>query len=58
MVIFFQPSECFDDEKFELSAMRWRDAGAKLIGGCCRTTPATVQRISHVLKDRKTDFLN
>lgn len=56
MVIFFQPSECFDDEKFELSAMRWRDAGAKLIGGCCRTTPATVQRISHVLKDRKTDF--
>ncbi|GFP84647.1 homocysteine s-methyltransferase 1 [Phtheirospermum japonicum] len=44
------PSKCFDDEKFELFATRWRDAGAKLIGGCCRTTPATIRAISEALK--------
>ncbi|KAL8052859.1 hypothetical protein ABFX02_05G032700 [Erythranthe guttata] len=47
------PSKCFDDEKFELFATKWRDAGAKLIGGCCRTTPSTVQRVSRVLKEKK-----
>ncbi|KAK6133841.1 hypothetical protein DH2020_032391 [Rehmannia glutinosa] len=46
------PSKCFDDEKFELFATRWRDAGAKLIGGCCRTTPTTIRAISEVLKER------
>ncbi|KAL3501713.1 hypothetical protein ACH5RR_036162 [Cinchona calisaya] len=46
------PSKCFDDEKFELFATRWRDAGAKLIGGCCRTTPETIRAISKVLKER------
>ncbi|KAI7996968.1 Homocysteine S-methyltransferase 1 [Camellia lanceoleosa] len=39
------PSKCFDDEKFKLFAMRWRDSGAKLIGGCCRTTPSTIRAI-------------
>ncbi|CAI9096212.1 OLC1v1032302C1 [Oldenlandia corymbosa var. corymbosa] len=47
---WLQPSKCFDDEKFELSATRWRDAGAKLIGGCCQTTPDTIRAISKVLK--------
>ncbi|PIN22549.1 Homocysteine S-methyltransferase [Handroanthus impetiginosus] len=46
------PSKCFDDEKFELFAARWRDAGAELIGGCCRTTPCTIRGISKVLKER------
>ncbi|KAG2666771.1 hypothetical protein I3760_15G080100 [Carya illinoinensis] len=46
------PSKCFDDDKFKLFASRWRDAGAKLIGGCCRTTPSTTQAISKVLKER------
>ncbi|KAK4479880.1 hypothetical protein RD792_015424 [Penstemon davidsonii] len=46
------PSKCFDDEKFELFATLWRDVGANLIGGCCRTTPSTIQLISQVLKDR------
>ncbi|KAG6675066.1 hypothetical protein I3842_15G081400 [Carya illinoinensis] len=46
------PSKCFDDDKFKLFASRWRDAGAKLIGGCCRTTPSTTQAISNVLKER------
>jgi len=31
---------------------RWHDAGAKLIGGCCRTTPATIRQIAHALRDR------
>ncbi|OVA09411.1 Homocysteine S-methyltransferase [Macleaya cordata] len=44
------PSKCFDDDKFEQFATRWRDSGAKLIGGCCRTTPSTIRRISKALK--------
>ncbi|CAN6675622.1 hypothetical protein ACFX13_021068 [Malus domestica] len=44
------PAKCFDDENFECFATIWRDSGAKLIGGCCRTTPSTVQAISKVLK--------
>ncbi|CAL5421568.1 unnamed protein product [Camellia sinensis] len=47
-----KPSKCFDDEKFKLFAMRWRDSGAKLIGGCCRTTPSTIRAICKVLKEK------
>ncbi|PON95929.1 Homocysteine-binding domain containing protein [Trema orientale] len=46
------PSKCFNDDKFECYATRWRASGAKLIGGCCRTTPSTVQAISKALKER------
>ncbi|XP_057963433.1 homocysteine S-methyltransferase 1 [Malania oleifera] len=46
------PSKCFGDSNFELFATRWRDSGAKLIGGCCRTTPSTIASISKVLKGR------
>ncbi|KAF4360823.1 hypothetical protein F8388_015146 [Cannabis sativa] len=46
------PSKCFNDDKFECFATRWRDSGAKLIGGCCRTTPSTVQAISKALKEK------
>ncbi|RVW45535.1 Homocysteine S-methyltransferase 1 [Vitis vinifera] len=28
-----EPSKCFGDDKFELYATKWRDLGAKLIGG-------------------------
>lgn len=45
------PSKCFGDDKFEFFALRWRDAGAKLIGGCCRTSPSTIQAISKALKN-------
>ncbi|CAL8994962.1 unnamed protein product [Prunus brigantina] len=44
------PAKSFDDANFECFATSWRDAGAKLIGGCCRTTPSTVQVISKALK--------
>lgn len=31
-------------------ARRWRDIGARLIGGCCRTTPESIQTVSDALK--------
>ncbi|ONK75308.1 uncharacterized protein A4U43_C03F15500 [Asparagus officinalis] len=46
------PSECFGGENFEVLATRWHEAGASLIGGCCRTTPSTIRSISEVLKRR------
>lgn len=46
------PSKCLGDGKFESFATRWRDSGAKLIGGCCRTTPSTIRAVSKVLKER------
>ncbi len=30
----------------------WQRAGARLIGGCCRTTPATIRQISESLRSR------
>ncbi|XP_047971998.1 homocysteine S-methyltransferase 1 [Salvia hispanica] len=48
------PSKCFDDDKFEVFTTRWRDAGASLIGGCCRTSPCTVRAISKVLKKERS----
>lgn len=32
-------------------APRWRDAGARLIGGCCRTTPADIAALAAALED-------
>ena len=29
------------------AALRWHQAGARLIGGCCRTTPDTIRLIAH-----------
>ncbi|CAH8360906.1 unnamed protein product [Eruca vesicaria subsp. sativa] len=46
------PSQCFGDAEFEMFAPKWRDLGAKLIGGCCRTTPSTIKAISRDLKRR------
>ena len=33
-------------DAFALEAQRWYDAGARLIGGCCRTTPAHIAQIA------------
>lgn len=30
----------------------WRQAGAQLIGGCCRTTPETIRQIARALRGR------
>ncbi len=34
-------------------ALEWRRLGARLIGGCCRTTPDTISRIRAVLQESK-----
>ncbi len=39
----WQPTDTEPD--WDDSARRWRRSGARLIGGCCRTTPATIARI-------------
>ncbi|CAA6664826.1 unnamed protein product [Spirodela intermedia] len=44
------PSECYGDEKFTALAKRWRECGASLVGGCCRTTPSTIRSLSAALK--------
>ncbi|XP_057857308.1 homocysteine S-methyltransferase 1 isoform X2 [Cryptomeria japonica] len=46
-------SNCFSDGQFGVLVKRWREAGAKLIGGCCRTTPATIEAICKVLKEQQ-----
>lgn len=33
------------------NARRWHRAGARLLGGCCRTTPATIRSIAQVLRE-------
>ncbi len=38
-----------DDVDFSDLALEWYDAGARLIGGCCRTTPATIRGMAESL---------
>lgn len=40
------------DEDFISYIGKWRDAGASLFGGCCRTTPKTIKAISKVLTNK------
>lgn len=39
------------DVDFVSYVRKWRDAGASLIGGCCRTTPNTIRAISKALSN-------
>ncbi len=34
-----------DPDAFADAAVKWRDAGCSLIGGCCRTTPAHIAKL-------------
>ena len=38
-----------------LGARDWYDAGARLIGGCCRTTPADIRALSDFRKTLMAD---
>uniref|UniRef100_A0A1J3E2Y1 Homocysteine S-methyltransferase 3 n=2 Tax=Noccaea caerulescens TaxID=107243 RepID=A0A1J3E2Y1_NOCCA len=42
-------SEGESEEDFVSYVSRWRDKGASLFGGCCRTTPNTIRAIANVL---------
>ncbi|XWS53948.1 hypothetical protein CRYUN_Cryun10bG0044500 [Craigia yunnanensis] len=46
------------DEDFVSYVGKWRDAGASLIGGCCRTTPNTIRAISRILFDKSSVTLS
>ncbi|XP_077247893.1 homocysteine S-methyltransferase 2-like [Tasmannia lanceolata] len=43
------PSTGVSDEDFVSYVNKWREAGACLIGGCCRTTPNTIRAIARAL---------
>ncbi|KAJ6351270.1 hypothetical protein OIU78_007231 [Salix suchowensis] len=45
------------DEDFVSYIGKWREAGASLFGGCCRTTPNTIRAISRVLSKCPINFL-
>jgi homocysteine S-methyltransferase len=38
------------DADWSEAAKRWHEAGARLIGGCCRTTPETIRQIAQALR--------
>ncbi|VVA98694.1 unnamed protein product [Arabis nemorensis] len=42
-------SEGESEEDFVSYVSRWRDEGASMFGGCCRTTPNTIRAITKVL---------
>ncbi|KZV23931.1 homocysteine S-methyltransferase 2 [Dorcoceras hygrometricum] len=48
----WEPSSGVGDVDFVSYVGKWHDAGASLIGGCCRTTPNTVAAISKALSSR------
>ncbi|XP_060181218.1 homocysteine S-methyltransferase 2 [Lycium barbarum] len=42
------------DEDFVPYVNKWCEAGASLVGGCCRTTPNTIRAIHNALSGRRT----
>ncbi|OWM87784.1 hypothetical protein CDL15_Pgr019367 [Punica granatum] len=42
------------DEDFISYVGKWREAGASLFGGCCRTTPNTIRAISRALSQKSS----
>lgn len=49
-----QESSGVRDEDFVSYVGKWREAGASLFGGCCRTTPNTIREISKVLSNKSS----
>jgi len=65
IVVYPNSGECYDgikkewitctgmgEKHFISHVAEWRESGANLIGGCCRTTPITIKAISKVLHDQ------
>ncbi|KAK9146616.1 hypothetical protein Sjap_006519 [Stephania japonica] len=49
-------SEGVIDEDFVSYVSKWREAGASLFGGCCRTTPNTIRAISNILAEESVSL--
>ncbi|KAL9250711.1 Homocysteine S-methyltransferase 3-like protein [Drosera capensis] len=45
-----------DEGDFVSYVEKWQEAGASLIGGCCRTTPNTIKAISKRLSNKSTQI--
>lgn len=46
----YQSDTGLSAEQFATLAVKWRAAGAKIIGGCCQTTPETIAAIASALR--------
>ena len=42
---------CPSADHFARLALDWHATGARMIGGCCRTTPADIRAVRHILHD-------
>jgi S-methylmethionine-dependent homocysteine/selenocysteine methylase len=47
----FERSESCGPQDFAAHALRWRDAGARILGGCCGTTPAHIAALARALRN-------
>jgi len=45
----FSETESWPPDRYAEEALRWRDAGATILGGCCGTTPAHMAALAKVL---------
>lgn len=52
LFVIMQSSNGVADEDFVSYVGKWREAGASLFGGCCRTTPNTIKAISNTLSEK------
>ncbi|MBE9070373.1 homocysteine S-methyltransferase family protein [Leptolyngbya cf. ectocarpi LEGE 11479] len=41
-----------DPDSYAVHVQRWIDAGATVVGGCCETTPAHIQKIADLLRSK------
>jgi enediyne biosynthesis protein CalE2 len=45
----FIETETTSPAQYQAEARRWRDAGARIVGGCCGTTPAHIRALREML---------
>ncbi len=41
----------YEDSQFAEMAVKWYDAGARVIGGCCKTNPSTIKAVKEALSN-------
>ena len=46
----FSETESWPPERYAAEARRWHDDGARILGGCCGTTPAHIAALAQALK--------